>query len=337
MTPDPKAQRDAVDKTAAEWVVRLATGGCSEAQKASLEAWLAADPAHEVAFERANLAWERTERLRALAAVEPGRAAPEAERRRQRSWKIPARIAAAVAASAAVAGGGLLWAWGPTKAYATAVGERRVVVLDDGSRVEMNTDTRLEVRISPTGRRARLVRGEALFEVRSDPRRSFIVRAQDEEVKGGAKAAFNLRLAQQTVKVLVVDGQVEVRGRSGPEGRPFESRLTAGALGTFGAAGAAARNTSSGEAERALAWRYGAIILSGESLSEAAAEFNRYNVKPIVVADPSIAGLRLGGYFKQADVEGFARALQTGFGVKAVDTGKAIYLSRAAPARRAAF
>lgn len=334
MTPDPKAQRDAVDKTAAEWVVRLATGGCSEAQKATLEAWLAADPAHEVAFERANLAWERTERLRALAAVEHAWTAPEPAQRR-RGWKVPARVAAAVAVSAAVAGGGLLWAWGPTRAYATAVGERRVVVLEDGSRVEMNTDTRLEVRISPTGRRAKLVRGEALFEVRSDPRRSFVVRAQDEEVRGSATAAFNVRLAEQAVKVLVVDGDVEVRGRTGPEGRPFESRLPAGALGVFGAAGAEARSTSSGEAERTLAWRYGAIILSGESLSEAAAEFNRYNLKPIVVADPSIAGLRLGGYFKQADVEGFARALQTGFGVKAVDTGKAIYLTRAVPARRA--
>jgi len=346
MKPDEKSQRDAVNATAAEWVVRLAVGSCSEDERATLDAWLKADPAHEVAFERESLAWERTERLRALRPQEglagfeglapPGR--PRPARRRSpslRRWKSPARVAAAVALTLGAAGAAAVWTGGSSKAYATAIGERRVVVLTDGSRVELNTDTRLEVRMTPIGRRARLLKGEALFEVNPDRQRSFVVAAKDDEVRSERAAAFNVRVSPQAVKVLVVDGAVEVRGRTGPDGERFSSRLSAGALGVYGPAGPSARTTTTGETERALSWRYGAIVLSGEKLSEAAAEFNRYNAKRLVVADPAIADLRLGGYFKQRDVEGFARALESSFDVKATDTGRAIYLSRAVSARRA--
>jgi len=244
-------------------------------------------------------------------------------------------VAAAVALTLGAAGAAAVWTGGSSKAYATAIGERRVVVLTDGSRVELNTDTRLEVRMTPIGRRARLLKGEALFEVNPDRRRSFVVAAKDDEVRSERAAAFNVRVSPQAVKVLVVDGAVEVRGRTGPDGERFSSRLSAGALGVYGPAGPSARTTTTGETERALSWRYGAIVLSGEKLSEAAAEFNRYNAKRLVVADPAIADLRLGGYFKQRDVEGFARALESSFDVKATDTGRAIYLSRAVSARRA--
>jgi transmembrane sensor len=132
----------------------------------------------------------------------------------------------------------------------------------------------------------------------------------------------------------VVQGEVAVHGRAGPADAAFDVRLPAGSFGVYGPAGAKSRSEESGEIERTLSWRYGTISLSGQTLREAAAEFNRYNTKRLVVADPTIADLRFGGYFRETDVDGFARALQTSFGIQATDTGSAIYLSRAAAPQR---
>jgi transmembrane sensor len=324
-----RSRRDAVNLQAAEWVVRQALGRLDAADRAALDAWLRQDPAHEVAFERESLAWERTERLRTLrpagAAIDDDGLdliAPPA-RRRASPWREPWRIAAAAALCLAVGGAAVLWGGGGV-AYATAVGERRVVVLNDGSRLELNTDTKVQVRLTPTGRRVKLLRGEALFDVRPDKRRPFTVQV-DRDVVRAVGTAFSVRLDRAAVKVLVVEGEVEVNGQAG--GSPFTARLPAGRLGAYGAQGIETRAAAPGEAARTLSWRYGAIELAGETLDEAAAEFNRYNLKQLVVADRAAGALRLGGYFQQSDVEGFARALRSSFDVQVTDTGRAITIA----------
>lgn len=334
MEQDEALGRDAVNLRAASWVVRQALGTLTPAEQAALDVWLREDPAHEVAFERESAVWERTERLRALRPQGPviddlllSRNEPKAARQAVRRWSEPWRIAAAAVLCVAVAGGGFFWVGDGSKAYATAVGERRVVVLGDGSRIELNTDTRLSVRLTATGRRVKLIKGEALFDVRTDKTRPFTVAAENEVVRA-VGTAFTVRLDREAVKVLVVKGEVEIEGRAGPQEIPFAVRLPAGAIGTYGAQGAVSRATAAGEADRTLSWRYGAISLAGETLDEAAAEFNRYNTKQLVVADRPTGALRLGGYFQQTDVDGFARALQSGFDVKVTDTGQALYLSR---------
>jgi transmembrane sensor len=333
-----RSRREAVNLQAAEWVVRQALGRLGSGEQAALDAWLRQDPAHEVAFERESLAWERTERLRTLrpadgAADDAGldRLAPRAPRPAP-SWRAPWRIAAAAALCVAVSGAAVLWGGGGV-AYATAVGERRVVVLDDGSRLELNTDTKVQVRLTPAGRRVRLLRGEALFDVRPDKRRPFTVQVDHDEVRA-VGTAFSVRLDRAAVKVLVVEGEVEVNGQAG--GAPFTARLPAGRVGAYGAQGVSTRKTAPGEASRTLSWRYGAIELAGETLDEAAAEFNRYNLKQLVVADRAAGALRLGGYFQQSDVEGFARALKSSFDVQVTDTGQAITIASSKASRASA-
>ncbi|WP_431261482.1 FecR family protein [Roseateles chitinivorans] len=67
--------------------------------------------------------------------------------------------------------------------YETGVGERRTVVLKDGSRISLNTASRIHVRWTPSRRIVELETGEALFEVAKDPRRPFVAVANGVEVR----------------------------------------------------------------------------------------------------------------------------------------------------------
>ncbi|RRN61726.1 iron dicitrate transport regulator FecR, partial [Caulobacter sp. 602-1] len=93
--------------------------------------------------------------------------------------------------------------------------------------------------------------------------------------------------------------------------------LTAGVTAIYSSAGSRSRAVSDSELDRALAWRQGAIALNGQSLEQAVAEFNRYNRQQIRIADPSISGLRLAGYFQTTEPNSFVSAVTSAFPVRA--------------------
>jgi transmembrane sensor len=80
------------------------------------------------------------------------------------------------------------------------------------------------------------------------------------------------------------------------------------------------------DARQALSWRDGFLAFRDTSLAAAAAEFNRYNARKIVIADPSIGALRIGGNFRWSNAEAFVRLLEQGFPVRAEYGDKAIVL-----------
>jgi transmembrane sensor len=339
MAYDERIRREAIKAEAARWLVRLADpSAVDEQEAAAFEAWRAQGPEYEAAYERERASWLATDRLRAL---DPGAGAPDpdllAPRRiaefafGQRRAGAPRALRWAAAAAAVlvvavtgVVGVGLL----PDPAFATAIGERRVVVLDDGTRIELNTNTRIEVHYRHNVRQVRLVRGEALFEVRDDAR-PFVVLTPSARL-GTARSELEVRLRATGTGVMVAQGAVWVRPAA-PEAAAFQpTALSAGREGLYGADGGSAHAVSAEEIDRTLAWRQGAIDLHGQTLSEAVDEFNRYNTRRIVVADESISGLRLGGYFRTEDVTGFVQALRTTFPVKVASAADGtVYLSRA--------
>lgn len=310
------AERETVREAAASWAVRLSDPACTDQTRAAFEAWRAASPAHDAAFERESAVWERFDRLRALRPADP---APDADLLAPAQTSQPMlRWAAAIVGAVALSGVGL-WSVNASPAYATAVGERRLVVLEDGTRVELNTDSRIVVRYRAGKREVKLVRGEALFEVAAADDRPFVVAARDRRVEAQT-GAFNVRLQPKAVQVIVAKGAVEVA----------DATLPAGFLGAYGEGGGVAQPIPAARIDQALAWRNGQIALNGQTLESAVAEFNRYSeARQLVVADPAIAGYRLGGYFRVDDMAGFVRALQTTFPVKATASGQTIYLSAA--------
>jgi transmembrane sensor len=295
-------------------VVRLDDPACAATDRAAFEAWRDQGAEFEAAFEREAFAWERLERLRAMS---PRAAAPNpdllaAKPLRSSSWNNSswARAAAVVGAVGMVAAGVISTT--ASTAYATAIGERRVIVLSDDSRIELNTDSKVLVRYRNGAREVRLVRGEALFAAARDAR-PFIVRAAGTRLEASDAVQVAVRLRGESAAVTVRDGAVDVdREQAGGE-----TRLPAGAKAVYGPVGGRVQRVSTAEIDRSLAWRQGAIALNGQTLDQAVAEFNRYNRQRITVDDAAISRLRLAGYFQSTEPGSFVDAVTSAFPVRA--------------------
>jgi len=329
MERDTGSRREAVRQAAALWVVRLDDPSCSDADRAAFEAWRGESFEHEAAFEREAAAWARLDRVRALRPATPMLDADLlAPARRQHLPELArspwARGLAAAAAMAIVVAGSL--SFGTSTAYATAIGERRVVVLGDNSRIELNTDSKVIVRFRRGVREVKLVRGEALFEAAPDAR-PFVVKAAEAVLEADGATEMTVRLRSDGAAVTVRKGVVDLDPARGPAKN--DVRLAAGVAAIYDSAGSRSRAVSDAEIDRALAWRQGAIALNGQSLEQAVAEFNRYNHRQIRIADPSIAGLRLAGYFQTTEPTSFVAAVTSAFPVRASEgSDGAIRLSR---------
>jgi transmembrane sensor len=168
-----------------------------------------------------------------------------------------------------------------------------------------------------------LRKGEAHFQVAHDRSRPFLVHAGDAVVRA-VGTAFEVRvLADQHVDVVVNEGSVEVQATAPvPESPNQSARPGAAAATTVRALNAGERLSTAShdyavmpitaqQLSSELAWREGAIIFDSEPLSEAIAEIERYTEARIVISDPQIAGMRVGGRFRTGDVQEFFDALQT--------------------------
>ena len=173
-----------------------------------------------------------------------------------------------------------------------------------------------------------------------NPARPFIVAVGGVRVRA-VGTAFDVRLRPDSIEVLVTEGKVRVddalRGKSLlPSPASSEpALLTAGervliALESGVTPGAAAVSTPPpAEITRELAWRQGWLQFGPAPLREVVAEFNRYNRHQLVIADPQIGALRIGGNFRPEDYDNFVHVLETVYGVQATRGPDAIWLSKA--------
>ncbi|MDZ4370506.1 MAG: FecR domain-containing protein [Phenylobacterium sp.] len=313
---------EALNEQAAAWFARLHAAELAPEDRAAFDRWMD-DPRHAVAYARVEATWDRTERLQAS-----GAARPVGPRIDAPVWT---RRAAAVAILGL--GGAAGWRWlSPPEVFETALGERKRATLADGSIVELNTGSRLQVDFSDSRRAVRLLAGEALFQVARDPARPFIVAAGEAQVRA-IGTAFNVRLREHVVEVTVTEGVVHVDGkRTDPTGGQSLARKVVAGRGAVIAPGAVAELPLEPDAmKRRMAWRDGVIELRGETLEQAVAEFNRYRTAKLVVGDPELAGVRIGGTFGTDEAEKFLGALRSGFNVRTVQgQGGTTYLLPAA-------
>jgi len=304
----------ALNATAAGWLAKQQRDDFTRADREELERWLQADPANAVAYARAEHAWQRAERLRAV---------PTTVRRGFSIPRFPSVRAVAAVFLAVVALAASLW-WGALRPeiYASGVGERRTVALEDGSHIDLNTASRIEVDYADDRRTVHLTSGEALFDVAKDSR-PFIVEGGGAVVRA-VGTQFNVRLRGQVVEVTVAEGIVAVGEEHytrAQDAAPAPSQVAAGSAAVIGP-GAVTKITLEEEVvRRRLAWREGVIELKGETLDQAVAEFNRYRSAKLLIADPRIASIRVGGRFKVNEAEKFLGAVQAGFAVRLVEGG----------------
>jgi transmembrane sensor len=213
--------------------------------------------------------------------------------------------------------------------YTTPVGGLSSVPMADGSLVTLNTDSQIRVALTETERRVELRRGEAFFEVSKDPHRPFVVRAGTKRVIA-VGTQFSVRRDGEDIEVIVTEGKVRVQDSAPRPGSRQDGSadvfLTAGSIARAGEAGVLVLRKTLPEAEEQLSWRTGVLLFRNQNLADAIAEFNRYNVRKIVIRDPTVAALKIEGNFRATNVEAFVRLLESGFPVRAQDEADRIVL-----------
>jgi transmembrane sensor len=342
-----------IEEAASNWLICRESGKWAETDQARFEQWLDASTANRVAFLRLELAWEDSARLKALGAGVPRdqlpplgqwtltpffdvqhtdahhppapRTVPGAPTRRGRGLAIAASVLLAVAS-----GFGAHGRWdGSSDRYTTPVGGITSVSLRDGSNITLNTDSQVRVALTGTERHIELNQGEAFFEVAKDPSRPFVVEAGKKRIIAvGTK--FSVQRNGDSVEVVVTEGKVRVEDASRPLRRsaaeapgPNPPRratdpvfLTAGAIALADEAGVLVQRKSLEEAETHLSWRNGVLMFRDLTLADAVAEFNRYNVRRIVIADPAVGALKVEGNFRATNAEAFVRLLEDYFPIR---------------------
>jgi transmembrane sensor len=302
-----------IEADAARWVVRVDRDG--EAVRSELDAWLAGDRRRIGAYARAEAGWTRLDRVRALSVH-----APLAQERVQprRRGVVTGLGAIAAGLAAMVVGPRLL-----SQRYGTALGEIRRVPMADGSVAAINTSSELEVDMQPRLRAVKLERGEVWFAVAKDAHRPFVVESGPVRVRA-VGTAFSVRKREGGSDVLVTEGVVEVWAK---DGKTPPRRVSAGErVFADNVAGVLIPPEADADLARQLAWRDGQIVLDGQTLAEAAAEFNRYNDRKIEIADARLADERFVGWFRTNDPEGFAEAAAATFNGKVGQREDAIVL-----------
>ncbi|MCK9563800.1 MAG: FecR domain-containing protein, partial [Bacteroidales bacterium] len=226
--------------------------------------------------------------------------------------------------------------------YTTAVGETKTLTLVDGSTVTLNTDTQLEVDYSDAMRRLVLTRGEAEFQVEKDAHRPFVIFVGAGSVKA-VGTAFNVRYSLNTVDVLVTEGTVEVRSPAAntvlAEGQSDTDMEMEMALAQVSASAGEAVNfddiirsvkqLEKEEIDRKLAWKDGLLIFDNDRLEDVVEQVTRYTDTKIIINDPSIENIAVGGYFRTGEINGMLFALETSFDIEVTRvSSKLVLLSR---------
>jgi len=332
----PVVSTDKLEGEAAAWLVRCESPHCTAEDRESLEEWLATSPHHLAVYTRLRAAWGQAEqfrRLRPLDATVNENLLTEtilpslrrADRPPKRDFASTARrylltAAAGVMLLSAFAflGHALLKRFG-WHSYITGVGGFERVALPDGSTVHMNTNSKIRVRFTKSRREVMLDRGEALFTVASHQQRPFDVEARGTLIRArGTVFAVRLRAAQ-TIEVVVTEGRVTI---DSPERESRRSAaLAAGETVTISAHRLRVAKINAVESKRKTAWMSGQLLFEEQTLAEMATEFNRYNRRQLVIADPAIAQLRMSAGFDATDPESFVAALERSYGVRALRTG----------------
>jgi len=303
MSETPDSEQMFAEATA--WYYRLQADDVTPEEQAAFAAW-------KVAGAAPAQAWDEVILL--LGALQ----APAAQLREQQrqQWRKPARrtwrkVAQGVAAALLL---GLLLGQTPyvdrwRADYATATGESRSIQLEDGSQLQLNTNTAVQVTLTRGERRVRLLRGEAWFDVERDPARPFVVNAGEGWVRV-VGTHFSVASNAGQTRVKVGQGRVEVNAGSG--------------LGVFLGPGQAVEYAAGSlaplhpfEPATAFAWRQRQLVFSQQPLAEVVAELNRYWPGQTVLLGEGLRQRKVSGVFEIDKPDAVLKALTHTLGLRA--------------------
>jgi transmembrane sensor len=323
-------------EAAALWCIELSEGELSEAEWAEFETWLA-EPGHADLFQEATAVWQasgavgdwpqvialRTKALTRFRKTNGRRWLPVPPRRLP--WTIGYAAALFLTITAAS-----YWYVNRPSEYRTAMGERQVAVLDDGSRVSLDAVTSMNVRMKDEGRQVELVEGRAKFDVAKDPLRPFTVAAGDKLIVA-VGTSFSVELIEGEVRVILYEGQVEVRDRSDRAvagAAPRRLLMTPGSELVDSVGSARPAQIARPDLSQSLSWEQGLVNFDSEPLAGAIERMNRYSARQVRLADPALGTIAIDGMFKAGDVEAFVEGVTALHPLRQKQVGGEIVLER---------
>jgi transmembrane sensor len=300
-------EREKIEEAAARWVAREDRGfAASEADH--LQAWLAESDANRIAYLRLKTKWESDAPWSAL----------------RPALHAPVRLFRLAAVAAMILILGVTFTLHvdqpvPGRAssvvYATGAG-KRPVQLSDGTRIQLNAQTRVETRITAAARTVVLDRGEAYFDVAHEQKRPFVVTVGDRRITDlGTK--FSVRRDADSIRVVVTEGRIKIATPASGMAPVY-----AGSGDVVIAKADETLVTSRGDdvIKDALSWRSEMLTFNQMTLEDAAAQFNKYNRRHIVVRG-NARTIRIGGSFRSDNIDAFAYLVQNALGLK-VNSGR---------------
>jgi transmembrane sensor len=277
-------------EAAARWYVDLNCEDLGDAAREAHRAWLELDPSHRQAWERLARLQDKFDR------ITPGVARPTLASARAKRRDVLKVLSILLAAGAA---GGIAWQTTPLPTLIadqrTNVGERRRIRLDDGSQLQLNTATAVDIHYTNDLRELRLLSGEILIETASDAMaRPFIVHTREGSVRA-LGTRFIVRRENDRTRVCVLEHAVEVRSAHSVEA----VRVAAGQQLSFSGDNIGPIQRADRQAD---AWTRDMLMVNDWRLADFITELRRYRYGHLG-CDPDIAELRISGAFHLANID----------------------------------
>lgn len=284
---------DPVERKAADWVTRHRQGQLSAREREEFRRWLASDPLHTAAAERADRAWQATAAIRR----QPGYVKPQ--RPARPTWRQ--RPLATSSAVAAIALGCWMllappfWLKALNSDYHTGFGEIRQITLADGSQVQLGSHSILNIAYDDQTRLVRLSQGEAVFNpspMGEQERRPFTVQAPGADITArGTRYLVGVGQDREGW-VGVLQHRVEVNlTHRGPDEAAGSALLEQGNSLRFSPkTGLMPLNVSPDEL---ASWQEGRLVFQRERLADAVTRINRYRPGLVMVQGDALRNVQV--------------------------------------------
>lgn len=317
--------KDDIEAEASAWVVQVDSGTMSDGDIHDLKEWISRSPQHKHSFQKMSSAY-----------LEIGALLGQSEKikthGKKKSKKLIFSAPVMMAMAATVMVGFFIFTGQlndtspvavPATQYIASLGEQKEVTLPDGSVVTLNTKSKIDVNYSKTKRSINLVYGEALFDVAKDAERPFVVQTDQGAVRA-VGTVFSVRLVNDEVAVLVEEGIVELMAQpeASKKSSPSDSkemvvlaRLAMGEQANFDGVRKSIKSVELKDVTNRHAWKRGMLVFEGKSLSSVVEEVTRYTDMKIIISDPAMQDLKIGGTFKAGETDAFLDAMTLGFGL----------------------
>ncbi len=321
----PWEEHDAITTRAAQFFERRRFEEWTEKDQAEFDAWFAESALHEVAYLRLEGAVALTEELAALRSVKPGRETSTGDGT-LRHWRLPLLAAASIALFATV---GIPFLSSlmqpPDRIDSTDVGGRTLLSFSDRTQIELNTDTAMRFRMTTAERTVWLEKGEAWFHVAHDAAHPFtVIVGKDRITDLGTE--FVVRRDAGNVEVTLLNGRAKLNA-----GGVQTSTLDPGDDAVTTPVSLSVSRKTRQELADELAWRHGMLVFRNTRLADVVRQFNRYNQTKLVIADPSIAGLKFSAAVKTTDYDSFLQLVEVALKLRVDREGNDILISREFP------